>query len=657
MAQGTNFFSKLFSNISEYIRSFRRLIDDNRKLVLLWFVVLVLVGVIILNQYTSIQISRFFAFQPGECTVNSDCNDGNVCTQDICRRIPGQGGVCENNAIPACVPPTPTPTATPRHFECVSSACVLVDGPGNNRCNPIGTSCLGGTPTPSPTPTLSSSPEPSVSSSPGPAPSGPAPTPTVSHPPGGTPSKPILVAARCAGTPGNISIYTEWRQPPNAVLNVLQRSVSGGTLQTIVNQTTKPFATLFYVDKALPKNSTLAYRIKSGANVFIDTIAFSIDAAGNCSTAGGTPTPTPTSTSTPGPSVTVTPSATATPIISAAPTTLHVAAVMRNATKSGGFADNIFGEPNDVLEVSITVSADGDAQTVRLLDQLPFGLTYISGSTVIESAPAANGITETGLTVGDLPAGRVVTVRLQVKVADSTAFSSGSTVVPNTITAAAVNAEALTDSAFVTVAVSSGGEQQLNLLVRGRDLTKHESDEREKLNVAPGDLLEVILHIKALQGTVSGIFVTDALPSGVSYIPGSTTVDAIPAADTIILQGLPLNSLAQGQEHLVRFQVQVAPSSALPSGTRPVINTAQIQATGVSPFIAQLAITIFNGGIAGAGQLPTGASANVFIMAALIAGVITCMYVAYTRTSMFTRRELESLIQKDIKRNNPNFKG
>lgn len=79
----------------------------------------------------------------------------------------------------------------------------------------------------------------------------------------------------------------------------------------------------------------------------------------------------------------------------------------------------------------------------------------------------------------------------------------------------------------------------------------------------PGDILEYqVVATNSGAGTADNLYLTDAIPAGTTYVPGSTIVSvnagaSTGAADGIVVDGLRIGSLAKDQSTVVRFKVKV----------------------------------------------------------------------------------------------------
>lgn len=376
-----------------------------------------------------------------------------------------------------------------------------------------------------------------------------------------------------------------------------------------------------------------------------------------CDKISTTPTPTPTTTTTPTPtsSPTPTPTPTPTPLSPA----LSINKLVKNVSQGTGDMDLVTANPDETVEFTIQVSSVGNAtaQGVHITDTLPFGLAYSAGTTILNGIGVADGITSSGIFIGDMAIGQTANIRFRNRVAGEASFSVGTTSLVNTAVATSTNAPTVNDTAVVNV--NRITNLQLSLQKLGRNLTRGELNEQLHVNGVPNDVIEFILKVKSLSDDqVTNVILKDTLPAGISYMPNTTTLNGANISDGIVSsQGINIGSLNPDQEAIVRFSVMASPATAWPQGNSTVINTVQVSADGIAAIISQLPITIANGSIAGAGQVPTGTRESL-LLAIIVSVIITLMYMTYTRTAAFRRREAESIIKhRDSDHDSFDFKG
>lgn len=316
--------------------------------------------------------------------------------------------------------------------------------------------------------------------------------------------------------------------------------------------------------------------------------------------------------------------------------------LVRNVSQSGSEAKSVSANPADTVEFSLRVSSVGTASAVDVTvrDALPSGLSYQPGTTTIDSVPAADGIVSTGLNLGTLTPGRTVTVRFRATVAPEQYFNAGTTTLTNTAYARAANAPELSDVAFVSV-TRNPQNPSMSLTKLGRNTTRGQTGENSPVYASPGETLGFIVHIRNTSSTaLTNVLVRDIMPSGISYVPGSAQLNNQPVSDTLVTSGANIGTLAPGQEAVVTFSGRVAGATELPGGTTTLINTVQASADGVPALSAQLPIIIVNP--AAVTHVPTGPGEST-ILALVVSAIVTLLYVGYTSTDVYRRREAGEL--------------
>ncbi len=445
------------------------------------------------------------------------------------------------------------------------------------------------------------------------------PSGSVGPTPLGTPVPADLLSATCAMAPSP-QVNLHWQKVTSATSNILNRTVDADpTFSLIFQEAAKPFTRFDFADAQPFVMAGHTYQYQIQYDIFnksnIVTVAFpSAGSTGACTVTSGGTTPPPT----PGNAA------------------LNLSKIVRNATKGVAENDIIVASPNDVLEFAIHVGSAGGAtvQNVRLIDTLPAGLAYLPGSTTIDGLATADGIAGSGLSLGNLPAGRSVNVRFRVTVAAESFFNIGSTALTNTAAVSSGNTPTIQDTAFVNVtrtqAVITGGN--LSLIKFGRNLSRRESAELPSVTANPGETLEFIVHVKSNSTSiVNDVVVSDTLPIGLSYVPGSTSVNGVATGDDVVNgQGLNVGSINANDEKIIRFSARVNTAGSFSIGINSLINTARAQTTDVVPIIGQLPISVFRSGVAGVSQVSTGPVESVAI-AGIGALIITLLYVGYTK--------------------------
>jgi uncharacterized repeat protein (TIGR01451 family) len=376
------------------------------------------------------------------------------------------------------------------------------------------------------------------------------------------------------------------------------------------------------------------------------------DAAKNtdmCSvTVEAAPTSTPTTTPTATPTATPTTTPTATPTATPTSPFLSIQKTVQNITQNGSEVENTNANPSDTVQFIARVTSNGGASAIQIVarDSLPAGLSYQGGSTTVDSAPAADGIVGTGLNLGDMAPGRTITIMFRATVAPDSYFLPGTTVLTNMAYARGSNVPEVSDPAFVTVSrIVANASMALTKL--GRNVSRGDTAQTSPVYAEPSQTIEFDVHVRNTSTTVlTGLVVRDVLPQGVTFVPGTVKVNGqtFPGGDALVTVGIGPGPLAAGQEVVVSFLGTVAPAAELPAGLTTLINVAQANADNIPQLIAQLPIII---GVPTPAVPPieTGPGESA-LLALIISAIITLLYVGYTSTDVFRRREVEGLAQK-----------
>ena len=134
-------------------------------------------------------------------------------------------------------------------------------------------------------------------------------------------------------------------------------------------------------------------------------------------------------------------------------------------------------------------------------------------------------------------------------------------------------------------------------------------------------------------------------------IQNSTSINGVITANGITGSGINIGPLAPYQEVLIRTSAQVAPASSFATGTTNLTNVAQISADGIAAFSTQLPIAVSNGQVAGVSTVgrvagvSTGTADSLALSLGLSA-LITLLYMAYTQTGIFKKREAWSVVKR-----------
>jgi uncharacterized repeat protein (TIGR01451 family) len=172
----------------------------------------------------------------------------------------------------------------------------------------------------------------------------------------------------------------------------------------------------------------------------------------------------------------------------------------------------------------------------------------------------------------------------------------------------------------------------------------HSTGEAESVNASPADTVEFSLRVASIgAGDIIGAVVRDSLPAGLTYQPGTTTIDNVPTADGIMSSGVNLGNLASGRTVIVRFRATVASTAFFNIGTTVLTNVGSVYASNAGQLtdIAQVLVTRGTT----VTQVPTGPGESA-ALALIISAIITLLYVGYTSTDSFKIHEAGDLARR-----------
>jgi uncharacterized repeat protein (TIGR01451 family) len=175
--------------------------------------------------------------------------------------------------------------------------------------------------------------------------------------------------------------------------------------------------------------------------------------------------------------------------------------------------------------------------------------------------------------------------------------------------------------------------------------------EQENVTVAPGSTVEFVITVfNDGNRAATEVIVRDSLPAGLTYIPGSTTIDnTTPAADGITAGGLNIGDLAPDDSIAIRFRATVAPSTFFSLGTTVLTDLATAKGSNTSEVSDTAQVTVIKGAVVSppsVTSVPTGPGEST-LLALIVSVIITLLYVGYTSTGTFQRRDVRALAREE----------
>lgn len=203
---------------------------------------------------------------------------------------------------------------------------------------------------------------------------------------------------------------------------------------------------------------------------------------------------------------------------------------------------------------------------------------------------------------------------------------------------------------------ATASNSRLSIQKTGKNISKGQNTEQFNLTASPSDTLEFVIRIRSLSSSVlNNVTIRDILPSGLTYINRTTSINGTITVDGIISSGINIGSLYPNQETVISFNATVGPATAFPIGTGQIVNQVGVISEGASAVTAQLPISIIHGQtpgqVAGASTIAqvagvsTGTAGSLALSTALSL-LIAFSYMVYTKTGLFKKREALAIIQK-----------
>lgn len=236
---------------------------------------------------------------------------------------------------------------------------------------------------------------------------------------------------------------------------------------------------------------------------------------------------------------------TITGVIPSNSSTLPVYSPNLSIVKSGSTTNATVG---DTVTYTLQVNNGGNvAANVTLTDNIPSGSSYVAGSFRLNGNVIAGANPATGVNLGSLAAGSANTVTFQVLV---TSLPTPPTLVDQATASYSFNSP---DGRTITGTVASN---TLTIPVRLPNVTAVKSASVSDVAVGETFTYTVVSNNGGIQ-PISNAILTDALPAGTAFVPGSVTVrgTVVPSANPS--SGISIGTLTAGSSATVTFQVIV----------------------------------------------------------------------------------------------------
>ncbi|MBM6386569.1 MAG: DUF11 domain-containing protein [Paenibacillus sp.] len=236
---------------------------------------------------------------------------------------------------------------------------------------------------------------------------------------------------------------------------------------------------------------------------------------------------------------------TITGVIPSNSSTLPVYSPNLSIVKSGSTTNATVG---DTVTYTLQVNNGGNvAANVTLTDNIPSGSSYVAGSFRLNGNVIAGANPATGVNLGSLAAGSANTVTFQVLV---TSLPTPPTLVDQATASYSFNSP---DGRTITGTLASN---TLTIPVRLPNVTAVKSASVSDVAVGETFTYTVVTTNGGIQ-PISNVILTDALPTGTAFVPGSVTVRGTVVSSANPNSGISIGTLTAGSSATVTFQVSV----------------------------------------------------------------------------------------------------
>ncbi|PNQ84997.1 DUF7507 domain-containing protein [Paenibacillus polymyxa] len=227
------------------------------------------------------------------------------------------------------------------------------------------------------------------------------------------------------------------------------------------------------------------------------------------------------------------------------PVTVAVNAPVLTVSK---IADPLQATVGDIVTYSVAVTNNGNiAAAATLTDNIPTGSALVPNSVVVNGTPAPGASPATGLSIGSIAPGATTQTTFQV-----------------VITSVPLPPQ-LTDQANISFSFQPPDGRIVNGNVSSNIVTIPVSSPNVQVSkstsatdAVPGDTITyTITATNSGIAIVTDVRVTDTIPTGSSFVPGSVIVNGTTLPSASPVTGIPIGSIAAGASATVTFSVSV----------------------------------------------------------------------------------------------------
>ena len=203
-------------------------------------------------------------------------------------------------------------------------------------------------------------------------------------------------------------------------------------------------------------------------------------------------------------------------------------------------------------------TGDTTLKDVIIKDTLPANLTYVKGSTKIGSTAAADGIiSDAGLNIGSVAAGKSIYVYFDATVAQALGDKCETTTLTNTVKGS-YNKDDKT-SKTDTAVVKIEGKTCKDGFTIDKKVKDANGNYVESTTLKAGETAHYRIEFKNTgDNELKNVVLKDTLPSKMTYVKGSTKIGSTAAGDGIVSgEGLNIGNVAAGKSVYIYFDAKV----------------------------------------------------------------------------------------------------
>ncbi len=261
--------------------------------------------------------------------------------------------------------------------------------------------------------------------------------------------------------------------------------------------------------------------------------------------------------------------------------------------------DNVTAQPGDTLEYRIEYKNTGNTtqNNVIIKDTLPAGVTYVAGSSVLYNSvnpsgkAIADGVTTSGINVGNYVAGSVVTVQFKVKIADNDVLPKCGTNVLRNVASVKPDGQNPKEDDATTDVPKECQPDNADFTMNKKVRVEGQTEWKDSVTAQPGATLEYKIEFKNIgDTTLNNVIVKDTLPAGVTYVDGSSKLynnanqNGKAIADGVTTaNGVNIGNYAAGETASVVFKAKLPGADKMACGDNKYHNVASVKTDGQNP--------------------------------------------------------------------------